>query len=65
VFDFIVSRRPDYLVIFPQWYPELAARSDLFTQVRSVVLTDNITNGASEMAVYRTIWAEQGKEPSG
>jgi hypothetical protein len=65
VFDFIVSRRPDYLVIFPQWYPELAARSDLFTQVHSVVLADNITNGANEMVVYRTTWAEQGKEPSG
>jgi len=65
MFEFIVSRRPGYLVIFPQWYPELAARTDLFTQVHSVVLTDNITNGASEMVIYRTIWAGQGKGPSG
>ncbi|MFB3880246.1 MAG: hypothetical protein ACE149_03235 [Armatimonadota bacterium] len=59
VFDFIVSRHPDYLIIFPRWYPELAARTDLFTQVHSVRLPDNITNGADEMVVYRTAWARQ------
>jgi len=65
MFDYIVSRRPDYLVIFPQWYPELDQRRELFTPVYWVELRDNITNGADVMVVYRTIWAEQGKEPSG
>ncbi len=61
MFDFIVSRRPDYLVIFPQWYPELDQRRDLFTPVYWVELRDNITNGSSVMVVYRTVWAGQGR----
>lgn len=62
LFDFIVANRPDYLVIFPQWYPELHARSDLFQPVFSVELEDNITCGAPVMIVYRTIWAGQPTE---
>jgi hypothetical protein len=61
VFDFIVSHRPDYLVIFPQWYPELDRRRDLFTPVHVIALDDNITNGAPVMVVYRTVWAEAKK----
>jgi len=61
VFDFIVSHRPDYLVIFPQWYPELDQGRELFTPVHVVALNDNITNGAPVMVVYRTVWAD-GKE---
>jgi hypothetical protein len=58
VFDFLASRRPDYLVIFPEWYPDLHFRSDLFTPVFDVRLKDNITNGADWMVVYRTAWAD-------
>ncbi len=61
MFDFIVSHRPDYLVIFPRWYPELDARRDLFTPVYVVELKDNITNGSNVMIVYRTIWAGRGE----
>jgi hypothetical protein len=57
MFEFIVSHKPGYLVIFPQWYPELDQRRDLFAPVYWVQLTDNITNGADVMVVYRTIWA--------
>ncbi len=61
MFDFIVSHRPDYLVVFPQWYPELDQRRDLFTPVHVVELKDNITNGSNVMVVYRTTWARGGK----
>jgi hypothetical protein len=55
--DFVFSHRPDYLVIFPQWYPEMDARRDLLTPVYWVELKDNITSGAPVMVVYRTVWA--------
>jgi len=55
--EFVFSRRPDYLVIFPQWYPEMEARRDLLTPVFWVELRDNITSGAPVMVVYRTVWA--------
>jgi len=58
LFEYLVDRRPDYLIIFPQWYPDLDARRDLFTPVFWVALDDNVTNGAAVMAVYRTIWAQ-------
>jgi len=61
VFEFIIDRRPDYLIIFPQWYPELDARRDLFLPEFWVALDDNVTNGAPLMVVYRTAWAGHGE----
>jgi hypothetical protein len=61
VFEFIAARKPDYLIIFPQWYPELDGRRDLFTPVHGVLLEDNITCGAPLMVVYRTVWAEEAE----
>jgi hypothetical protein len=59
VFHFLAQRRPDYLAIFPRWYPELATRGDLFTPVFMVSLRHNITCGDATMAVYRATWPEQ------
>jgi hypothetical protein len=59
VFQFLEQRRPDYLAIFPRWYPELATRGDLFTPVFGVSLPDNITCGDETMVVYRARWREQ------
>jgi hypothetical protein len=56
--QYLFDHRPDYLIIFPEWYPELAQRGDLFTPVFGVRLEDNITSGRSIMVVYRTVWAE-------
>jgi len=47
---------PDYLVIFPRWYPRLAARADLFRPVERVHLDHNVVAGADEMVVYETAW---------
>jgi hypothetical protein len=47
---------PDYLVIFPAWFPELAARADLFRPLTGVRLAHNVVSGADEMVVYETAW---------
>jgi hypothetical protein len=47
---------PDYLVIFPDWFPHLAARSDLFRPIERVRLEHNVVAGADEMVVYETAW---------
>ncbi len=65
VFEFIAAHRPDYLIIFPAWYPDLAQRRDLFTPVFWVALDDNITAGSAVMIVYRTVWAESVNEDGG
>jgi hypothetical protein len=62
VFGFIAGYRPDYLIIFPLWYPELDRRRDLFTPVFGVSLKENVTAGGPVMVVYRTTWAEPAEE---
>jgi hypothetical protein len=47
---------PDYLIVFPAWFPELSARTDLFTPVHRVRLAHNTVAGADEMVVYETAW---------
>ncbi len=48
---------PDYLIIFPAWFPELSAMSDRFTPVYRVRLDHNTVAGADEMVVYETPWS--------
>jgi arabinofuranosyltransferase len=52
---------PDYLVIFPAWFPGLAARSDLFRPIQRVRLEHNVVAGADEMVVYETAWSRRGR----
>ena len=47
---------PDYLIVFPAWFPTLSARADLFTAVHRVKLDHNTVAGADEMVVYETAW---------
>lgn len=54
----LVERRPDYLVIFPDWYPWLAERTDLFQPYYFIQLKNNVISGSDVMVVYRTVWAE-------
>jgi hypothetical protein len=53
---YLERRCPAYLVIFPAWFPELAARADLFHPVTAVTLARNVVAGAPTMVVYRTVW---------
>ena len=47
---------PDYLIIFPVWFPQLAAMSDRFTPIYRIRLDHNKVAGADEMVVYETPW---------
>jgi hypothetical protein len=53
VIRFIVERCPDYVIIFPAWFPRLAARRDLLVPIHAVRLERNEVSGGSEMVVYR------------
>jgi len=48
-------RRPDYVVIFPSWFPTLA-RDPRFRAVYTLPIRDNITMGGNEIVVYATPW---------
>jgi len=51
----IARRRPDYLVIFPAWFPHLS-RDPRFRPLHAVELRDNVTMGGSEVVVFATPW---------
>lgn len=50
---FLLETCPDYVIVFPTWFPGLAARSELLEPVYRVRLQHNLVSGGSEMVVYR------------
>jgi hypothetical protein len=61
---YLDARCPEYLVIFPEWFPELAARRDLFEPLTEVTLVPNFVAGAATMVVYETPW-HRDRRPAG
>jgi hypothetical protein len=61
MFSLLSAERPDYAVVFPQWYPVAVSR-DVFEPVHGVVLSDNLVCGGDEMVVYKLDW-ERLNEP--
>ena len=53
VIRYIGQRCPDYVVIFPTWFPRLAERRDLLVRVYAVRLERIEVSGGPEMVVYR------------
>jgi len=57
---------PDYLIIFPTWFPALAEMRDLFTPIHRIRLEHNTVAGGDEMVVYETPWNRwHGQQPCG
>ncbi len=50
---YLAETCPDHVVIFPAWFPRLAARTDLLEPRYRVRLEHNEVSGADEMVVYR------------
>lgn len=60
---FLARAKPDYLVIFPNWYPKLAAdldRGKWAQRVKEFHIADNITCGGDTLVVYRLDWVRSG-----
>jgi arabinofuranosyltransferase len=53
VMQYVQERCPDYVIIFPSWFPRLSARADLMTPVYAVRLPRSEVSGGPEMVVYR------------
>ncbi|MBN1978707.1 MAG: hypothetical protein JW918_15020 [Anaerolineae bacterium] len=54
--DYLAGQDVAYVVIFPNWFPGLAERSDVLTEVRRVTLERNTIAGGETMVVYRANW---------
>lgn len=57
---FLERSRPDVVVIFPEWYPYLARRSDLLEEVARISAKKVIAGGES-LVVYRLPWTGPGR----
>jgi arabinofuranosyltransferase len=53
VIRFVAATCPDYVIIFPTWFPRLASRADLLEPVHRVRLDRVEVSGGPEMVVYR------------
>jgi hypothetical protein len=53
VIRFLGLRCPDYVIVFPSWFPALTARADLLEPLHAVRLERNEVAGGPEMVVYR------------
>lgn len=69
VLRFLEETRPDYLVIFPEWFPRLAQLDPRYEVEHVLEIPQNITMGGNRLAVFRTPWTrfpllEPGGTPS-
>lgn len=53
VIQYLRERCPDFVIVFPAWFPELTGRRDLLEPLYAVRLERNEVAGAAEMVVYR------------
>src|SRR5262245_60576837 len=60
----VSRRRPDYMVIFPSWFPGLA-RDPRFRAVYTLPISRNITMGGDEIVVYETPWTRHRLRETG
>lgn len=52
---FLERQRPDLLIIFPEWYPELARRTDILQEVTQFS-AERVVAGGRTLVVYRMPW---------
>jgi hypothetical protein len=55
VMEFVSETCPDYVIIFPAWFPRLAASRETLQPIYEVRLARNEVAGAAEMVVYRLL----------
>lgn len=53
--EFLERVRPNLLVVFPQWYPHIVERTDLFREIYRLSIP-RVTAAHSDLVVYETPW---------
>ena len=54
--EYLRDREVEYVLLFPNWFPGLAARSDLLEPITEVTLEQRTITGGVTMVVYRAHW---------
>lgn len=48
--------RPEYIVLFPSWFPLLDAEPERFPALERIEIPNNVAMGGDELVVYATPW---------
>jgi hypothetical protein len=56
VLEYLRRRRPDYVALFPSWYPGLSAHTALGAPVLRIDLEDNLICGDRTLLVFQPAW---------
>lgn len=56
---FLKERKPDYLIIFPEWYPEFS-RSPVLEPIHQIQYPNN-TGGGDVLVVYKAHWEKESE----
>jgi hypothetical protein len=59
---FIDLVKPDLLIVFPEWYPELAPRTDILREIDRVTAVKIVAGGES-LVIYRMPWTRLDRVP--
>jgi len=57
VLRYLEQACPDYLILFPAWFPTISTMADRFQPVYRVRLDNNTVAGADELVVYEARWS--------
>ncbi len=55
VLRYLIHACPDYVVVFPAWFPRLTAQPALLEPIYAVRLEGDVVTGGPEMVVYRLL----------
>jgi hypothetical protein len=58
VLRLLMDQRPDYLVVLPNWYPQIAQMRHLFEPLYEIEISGATIAGGNRLVAYRTIWAD-------
>ncbi len=53
---YLGEQQPDFLAIFPAWFPALVAEGSPFTELERFEVPDNITLFSDQIVIYSTPW---------
>jgi len=63
LYAFLERSRPDYVILFPKWFPLLEREPERYPPVLRVGIRDNITLAGDELVVYSTPWTRYPLRP--
>lgn len=63
ILEYLDMKKPDYLIIFPNWFPKISGMRERFREIYFIKLNYNTISGGDVMVVYETPWTRWPRLP--